>query len=348
MFALPKNNSRSSGKKKKNKKKSKNKKQTNVRGVQGQSSSSTTSSAISHNGPNTTNNGKRSSKKRGRNHGTNNSSNSSRELAPGAGGTASSALRKKQRRSKESSLSDQFSSKLKGAQFRWLNEQLYTTDGKSSFDMFQKEPELFDVYHRGFREQAAGWRVNPLDIIISQLAKKKNSVVVADFGCGEARLAKTLQNQHVFHSFDLVAGNELITACDVAHVPLEDACVDVAVFCLALMGPNYVDFVKEACRVLKIGGRLKIAEVESRFIRDADASSLDSGVAAFTATLERVGFKRVTFDRSNDFFMLFEFEKIHPSTVVGGSSSRGGGGGGGGGAAGWPCPPRRASRSALC
>ena len=327
MFALPKNNSKSSGKKKKNKKKSKNKKQTNVRGVQGHSSSSTTSSAISRNGPTTiTNNGKRSSKKRGRNHGTNNSSSSSRERA-GAGGTASSALRKKQRRSKESSLSDQFSSKLKGAQFRWLNEQLYTTDGKSSFDMFQKEPELFDVYHRGFREQAAGWRVNPLDIIISQLAKKNNSVVVADFGCGEARLAKTLQNQHVFHSFDLVAGNELITACDVAHVPLEDACVDVAVFCLALMGPNYVDFVKEACRVLKIGGRLKIAEVESRFIRDADSSSLDSGVAAFTATLERVGFKRVAFDRSNDFFMLFEFEKIHPSTVVGECSSGGGGNG---------------------
>ena len=76
------------------------------------------------------------------------------------------------------------------------------------------------------------------------------------------------------------------------------------------MGPNYVDFLVEAWRVLHVGGILKIAEVESRFIRVADARSLDSGIVAFTNTLQRVGFKRTSCNRSNNFFVLFEFEKV--------------------------------------
>jgi len=55
-------------------------------------------------------------------------------------------------------------------------------------------------------------------------------------GCGEAHLALSVKNK--VHSFDLVAVNERITACDMAHVPLKDGCVDIVVFCLALMGVN--------------------------------------------------------------------------------------------------------------
>ena len=36
-------------------------------------------------------------------------------------------------------------------------------------------------------------------------------------------------------------------------VPLTSASVDVAVFCLSLMGTNLVDFLREAHRVLKVG-----------------------------------------------------------------------------------------------
>ena len=38
-----------------------------------------------------------------------------------------------------------------------------------------------------------------------------------------------------------------------AQVPLEDESVDVAVFCLSLMGTNIRDFLEEANRVLKPG-----------------------------------------------------------------------------------------------
>lgn len=39
------------------------------------------------------------------------------------------------------------------------------------------------------------------------------------------------------------------------------ASVDVAVFCLALMGTDYPAFLREAHRVLRAGGRLWVAEV---------------------------------------------------------------------------------------
>ena len=49
----------------------------------------------------------------------------------------------------------------------------------------------------------------------------------------------------------MVAVNSMVTACDMAHVPLKDASVDVAVFCLSLMGRICAIFSKEAFRVLK-------------------------------------------------------------------------------------------------
>ncbi len=39
---------------------------------------------------------------------------------------------------------------------------------------------------------------------------------VADFGCGDAKIAQSVSNK--VHSFDLVALNEFVTPCDMAHV----------------------------------------------------------------------------------------------------------------------------------
>lgn len=75
--------------------------------------------------------------------------------------------------------------------------------------------------------------------------------VIADFGCGDAKLAQSVKQK--VHSFDLVAVNDAITACDMAHVPLENSSVDVVVFCLSLMGTNLHDYLLEANRVLVPG-----------------------------------------------------------------------------------------------
>lgn len=88
--------------------------------------------------------------------------------------------------------------------------------------------------------------------LISHFISSPGHPVIADFGCGEARLAKALPS-HTVHSFDLVAINPLVTACDMAHTPLKDKEAEVVVFCLSLMGTNLKDYLKEANRVLKNG-----------------------------------------------------------------------------------------------
>jgi ubiquinone/menaquinone biosynthesis C-methylase UbiE len=65
-------------------------------------------------------------------------------------------------------------------------------------------------------------------------------------------------------SFDLVSRKAHIEACDMAHLPLKNEYANVCIFSLALMNTNYLDFIKEAHRVLKFGGYLFIAEVLSR------------------------------------------------------------------------------------
>ncbi len=44
---------------------------------------------------------------------------------------------------------------------------------------------------------------------------RSDNPVIADFGCGEARLARALPSFTV-HSFDFVALNERVTECDMA------------------------------------------------------------------------------------------------------------------------------------
>ncbi|KAL7423291.1 25S rRNA (adenine645-N1)-methyltransferase [Cryptotrichosporon argae] len=78
--------------------------------------------------------------------------------------------------------------------------------------------------------------------------------------------------------------------------------VDAAVCCLSLMGTNWLGGIYEACRVLKQGGALHIAEVTSRFV-DVDA---------FVAAIVSFGFALVSQDAPSTHFTLFEFTKARP------------------------------------
>lgn len=134
-------------------------------------------------------------------------------------------------------------------------------------------------YHQGFRLQAAGWPQNPVSYFVKYI-RSRPGIVVGDFGCGDAKIAQSVSNK--VHSFDLVAGNEHVVACDISKVcvritaeihdaataivsvkqisyiglshsqlPLDNAVLDLGIFSLSLMGTNYLDFVKEAARVIK-------------------------------------------------------------------------------------------------
>ncbi|KAM9801177.1 uncharacterized protein rrp8 [Neosynchiropus ocellatus] len=187
--------------------------------------------------------------------------------------------------------------RLDSARFRYINEVLYSTSSGAAKRMFQQDPEAFWVYHRGYTAQVGKWPVNPVDPIIAYIRKRSASLVVADFGCGDCKIARSVKNK--VHSFDLVSTCELVTACDMAKVPLKDRSVDIAVFCLSLMGTNLADFLAEANRVLKKGGVLKIAEVASRF----------DGLRSFLTAMTNLGFSLVSKDTENTHFYSFEFSK---------------------------------------
>ncbi|KAF2223848.1 methyltransferase-domain-containing protein [Elsinoe ampelina] len=109
---------------------------------------------------------------------------------------------------------------------------------------------------------------------VEALPRTREKCTIADLGCGDAEMARRVMGGRVgkklgvtVRSFDLAAPNEWVTKADVANLPLRDGEVDVAVFCLALMGTNWVEFVEEAWRVLRWKGELWVAEIKSRFGR---------------------------------------------------------------------------------
>ncbi|KAL1315485.1 hypothetical protein HN51_042241 [Arachis hypogaea] len=212
-------------------------------------------------------------------------------------------LRKFKEPSKSSTFLDKMKARLSGGHFRMINEKLYTCTGKEALNYFQEEPSLFALYHAGYKMQMSNWPQQPVNVIIDWLKKKTPSLVVADFGCGDALIAKSVENK--VYSLDLVSNDPNIIACDMSNTPLDDSSIDVAVFCLSLMGTNYQSYIKEANRVLKPGGWLLIAEVKSRF----DPNTGGANPEKFTNAISELGFKSVKKDFSNKMFILFYFTK---------------------------------------
>ncbi|WVQ80514.1 hypothetical protein IAT38_002619 [Cryptococcus sp. DSM 104549] len=81
--------------------------------------------------------------------------------------------------------------------------------------------------------------------------------------------------------------------------PASSEIIDVVVCCLSLMGKNWVGGIAEACRVLKQGGALHVAEVTSRFI----------STEAFVEKVESFGFELQEETAPSTHFTLFNFLK---------------------------------------
>ena len=200
--------------------------------------------------------------------------------------------------------------KLVSARFRHLNETLYTAPSKQALDLFDQNPEMFEDYHAGFRQQVTTWPENPVDDFIATLRTRgaikqpkgrpdkrpkkpdpdadpatavlprtRGTCIIADLGCGDARLASTLKSANdtdklnfQIHSYDLHSPSKLVTRADISALPTEDGTVDVAIFCLALMGTNWISFIEEAYRILHWKGELWVAEIKSRFGRPGGAA----------------------------------------------------------------------------
>ncbi|CAF2614147.1 unnamed protein product [Rotaria sp. Silwood2] len=216
--------------------------------------------------------------------------------------------KKKSSQQSKPSICDKLVSHMITSRFRYLNEKLYTSTSEEAQQMFEKDPQNFYAYHQGYSTSMSQWPDQPLDEIIAYIRKRSSNLVIVDMGCGDARLAGTLKSTHPnIHSFDLVALNEYVQVCDIAHTPLKNNSVDIVIFCLSLMGTNLTDFIHEAHRILRLRGTMKIVEIASRF---------ENQPQKFIRKIESIGFqcsKTNSLDdktkSSTKYFYTFDFVK---------------------------------------
>ena len=81
------------------------------------------------------------------------------------------------------------------------------------------------------------------------------------------------------------------------------------------MGTNFLDFIKEAWRILIPRGELWIAEIKSRFGESSTAKDSEKIGEEFVNSLKAFGFFHKLTDNSNKMFTRFEFFKPPPDIL---------------------------------
>jgi superfamily II DNA or RNA helicase len=148
---------------------------------------------------------------------------------------------------------------IKYGDFTRLNNKINNEKSETTHDRMLNDPREWEEYHRQYREARKTWAIVPYDEIIKRIRQLSPRLIIGDFGCGEAKILEVFGDNRVY-SFDHVAINNKVKACDMKSVPLPDEAIDIAVFSLSLMGRNWPEYIAEAKRCLATNGYLLIAE----------------------------------------------------------------------------------------
>lgn len=164
-----------------------------------------------------------------------------------------------------------------------FNRRGKTTHSSTMHKEFSDNPDSWHRYHTLRKSRMESWEEIPYEYIATKI--KDHRDVIADFGCGE-NLFKHCVPKNKVHSFDHIAIDDTVTACDMRNTGLGDETIDVAVFSLALWGTNRVEYIKEAYRVLRRKGMIYIAEPS----KDYDTPE---GQEKLINMLNEIGFQQV-------------------------------------------------------
>ncbi|XP_063227554.1 uncharacterized protein LOC134533808 isoform X2 [Bacillus rossius redtenbacheri] len=94
---------------------------------------------------------------------------------------------KSKKRLRVASLRERMMAKLKASRFRYLNEQIYTSESTEIHKYFANDKNAFKAYHEAFQNQVTQWPLNPLDRIINAL--KKNDCRLGLWRCAPSPLS---------------------------------------------------------------------------------------------------------------------------------------------------------------
>jgi SAM-dependent methyltransferase len=99
------------------------------------------------------------------------------------------------------------------------------------------------------------------------------------------------------YSFDHVAINNNIKACDMKSVPIPNDSLDASAFSLSLMGKNWPDYISEAKRCLATNGYLLIAET-------AKSLSASGRLSRLRDVIKEHGFEIYNDEQRGDFTFI--------------------------------------------
>jgi predicted nucleotidyltransferase len=162
--------------------------------------------------------------------------------------------------------------------FRELHRAWSAAPSAETHQRLAEDPGEWQLYQSLYRRARRSFSEQPREVIAREL-RAHPEWTVGDFGCGDALLAESLPNQVV--SMDHLGTDPSIVVCDIAETPLCDGVLDAAVFALSLVGANWPEYLREAHRTLRPGGRIYVAELEDRW---------EGGLEPLLSALREAGF----------------------------------------------------------
>jgi hypothetical protein len=125
-----------------------------------------------------------------------------------------------------------------------INNRINNENSETTRYRMLKDPTEWEEYHRQYRESRKSWNVIRYEEIMKRIKQLSPRLMIGDFGCGEAKIHSEFGDR--VYSFDHIAINNKVTACDMKSTALPDEAIDIAIFSLSLMGRNWDAYIAEA------------------------------------------------------------------------------------------------------
>lgn len=165
-----------------------------------------------------------------------------------------------------------------------VHRKANTSTSEHMHNWFVNNPNEWKEYHKQREVSKSKWLEDPVDVIAKELNERNDTNVIADLGCGLAKLSKIVKSPNKVISVDHYSEDPDVIKADIADLSeyINYNEVDITVFCLSLWGTNYLDYIKEAYRITSKRGFMYIVEPNDEF--DFDKLNED---------IKQIGFNKI-------------------------------------------------------
>ena len=156
------------------------------------------------------------------------------------------------------------------SEYQELTKKMVIQKSETTFNMFKKEPKLWNQYHdaRDFSFKGYDRLEVPVNKIIKYLETKKNHrLKILDLGCGRNYIKEYFKDNKKFTitGYDYISCNGSKVA-DISNLEdEEDETIDVCIYSQSLMGNNWKGYLDEGKRKLRYNGEMIISESSERY-----------------------------------------------------------------------------------